>query len=304
MPARSALRTRSTSTVRRRATHHPRIDGVGPRDLRQPAQLELHNVYRPIVPWRVTGQVRNPTKGPSGRDDKIAARRWSEYYNRAKPANRRVDIAFARDFARTPSRAGGPVGRKPSVAGYRAALEQFLRAYGSVVGNFSPWNEPNFELDPLYKDPALAAQLWVAGQQVCRKVAATAKCGQIVAGEYAGAKYDKVKLRYKGKTLRYSTIYRARLTDAKHKPKVWGFHAYHDARLLALGRGADRYELPLTKRYVKAFRGYSGNPQIWLSAIGAPYRLSCAKWLNDDQELDLCKRNINDAAAKRDQGCR
>jgi hypothetical protein len=264
---------------------NPTLEALNPRHL------------RPIVPYNVVRMVDRPRT--TGGCDYKAARRWHDWYERAKRLKPQtdvtIDVAIARDYRRRGSKGSDencPDGKAPRASTYGRHLKAFLKRYGDIVDTVGAWNEPNFVGDPLYNKPALAGSYWVIANRLCQRFGCRA-----VAGEYAGRPKDKYRARYRGGRKQYSTIYHESLRG--RNPEIWGFHAYGDSRSYAF-RYEGRYKAKITRRYYTAFRrsDYKVNghaPEIWLSAIAFPYHVSCKETLKKKAAQEkYCGKEFDD----------
>ena len=95
----------------------------------------------------------------------------------------------------------------PDVAAYEAAVGRFLARY-PWVHVITPWNEPNHQSEPTFRDPAAAAAYYGAVRRACPACT-------IVAGDVLDT----------GNMLSWLGAYRAALPE---QPAVWGLHNYHD----------------------------------------------------------------------------
>jgi len=95
----------------------------------------------------------------------------------------------------------------PDVAAYAAAVGRFLARY-PWVHVITPWNEPNHQGEPTFRDAAAAAAYYGAVRRACPACT-------IVAGDVLDT----------GNMLRWLGAYQAALPEA---PAVWGLHNYHD----------------------------------------------------------------------------
>lgn len=273
--------------------------------------------YRPAVPWRVVEMVN-----AKAAKDRARAKLWTDWYSITKPGStlgaktqsetqRGIKSDIAVQFADTDK-------RPPKMVEYRKNITAFLNAYGNVVGNVSAWNEPqlndtsppNPKQNPTRNNPFAAARYWLVAQRLCHPAGAPARCGQVVAGEYAGASSDqRYKLTYtdssgrrRQRTGNYQTDYRDYLLSSiarankgvpqrakTHYPHVWGFHAYADANRYELVPNATK--APVMEHYVRDFRGGAyRNARIWLTAVGAYYRRPCGE-LRPSDRGDYCKKS-------------
>jgi hypothetical protein len=95
----------------------------------------------------------------------------------------------------------------PDVAAYEAAVGRFMARY-PWVHVITPWNEPNHQSEPTFRDPEAAAAYYGAVRRACPACT-------IVAGDVLDT----------GNMLRWLTAYHAALPE---EPAVWGLHNYHD----------------------------------------------------------------------------
>jgi hypothetical protein len=95
----------------------------------------------------------------------------------------------------------------PDVAAYEAAVGRFLARY-PWVHVITPWNEPNHQSEPTYRDAEAAAAYYGAVRRACPACT-------IVAGDVLDS----------GNMLRWLGAYQAALPE---QPVVWGLHNYHD----------------------------------------------------------------------------
>jgi hypothetical protein len=95
----------------------------------------------------------------------------------------------------------------PDPAAYEAAVRRFLARY-PWVQVITPWNEPNHQAEPTFREPEAAAAYYAAVRRACPSCT-------IVAGDVLDS--DNM--------LGWLARYRAALPEA---PAVWGLHNYHD----------------------------------------------------------------------------
>ncbi len=248
--------------------------------------------YRPIVPWN----VRQLLQQPEGSELKERADLWESWYELTRPNGTRTpteapenpgidsDIAIQFEPGRDTRDA-----RPPRVVEYRKRLDGFLRRYGDVVDNLSPWNEPNLgrslegeRISPTRNNPFRAARYWVVAQHLCHQANKPPRCRHVIAGEYSGQKGgDRYKLKYadavereQEKTGHYQDEYAEYLHDKRQKPQVWGYHAYNDTYRGALRPNAT--DTPTSEYYYRKFTEPEyGSPKIWLTAVGSYYHRPC-----------------------------
>jgi hypothetical protein len=95
----------------------------------------------------------------------------------------------------------------PDVAAYQAAVGRFLARY-PWVHVITPWNEPNHQSEPTFRDPGAAAAYYGAVRRACPACT-------VVAGDVLDTR----------NMLPWLGAYHAALSE---EPKVWGLHNYHD----------------------------------------------------------------------------
>lgn len=137
--------------------------------------------YRPIVPWNILRFKRST----------VARGDWELYVARVRalrkaspnPEAAKVDVAL--QFKKGQKKA-------QSVRSYSDEFERFRRAYGDMMNNVTPWNEPQVRSakNPTRNRPFLAARYWVAAQRRCHPKGHSQRCGNIIAGDFAGRPRD------------------------------------------------------------------------------------------------------------------
>jgi hypothetical protein len=95
----------------------------------------------------------------------------------------------------------------PDVAAYEASVGRFLERY-PWVHLITPWNEPNHQSEPTFRDPEAAAAYYGAVRRACPACT-------IVAGDVLDTR----------NMVPWLGAYHAALSE---EPKVWGLHNYHD----------------------------------------------------------------------------
>jgi len=192
--------------------------------------------------------------------------------------------------------------RAPRLAQYEPILRRFLRRYGSVmedqsgerVGTLAPWNEPNFPDNPTSKDPVRAARYWKAAQAICHPRGANNRCGEVVAGEWAGYANPKRPrlIRHKGRNRTYERVYEQYILNrspqkGSQRPRAWGWHNYGDNfAYQRMGKYAPlrRFKWKTTSRFYDKYssgsynytaKGESHVPKRWLTATGVYYHRNC-----------------------------
>lgn len=150
--------------------------------------LELDAV-RLVVPWDA-----GTRPGP-----------WNAWIERALRDGSRVQIAFEHGPG---SRCPDTPCPLPSIVAYGDALAALLAAY-PAIREITPWNEPNHNSQPTFRNPAAAAAYYEEARARCPACI-------VVAGDFLDD----------GALVGYLSSYRAALTSA---PRVWGLHNYFDA---------------------------------------------------------------------------
>lgn len=259
--------------------------------------------YRPIVPYKVVKMLDSPSQEARDRADL-----WTDWVRTFKKSVR-TDVSF--QFAPGQKRA-------PTASEYRRHITRFLDRYGDKIkiGAVSAWNEPQLGLNtggrknPTFKNPLRAARFWKIAQAVCHPKGKAPRCGNVVAGEYAGYRGDpSYKLNSKAtpaekefqRTRRYEADYRAYLFSQlkgakqvsqrakKHAPYVWGFHAYGDLRTYHYRQRSSR--AAISERYFRQFRGDGYRlPRVWMTAGGSYYRQPCSM-LSIERVNRYCKKD-------------
>jgi hypothetical protein len=131
------------------------------------------------------------------------------------------------------SREPSPGGHlRPSVAAYKRSFRRFHALY-PWVQEFTAWNEAN-HCGQLCDDPELAARYFDAMADVCPRC-------RIVAADVL----DSPTM------LRWLKAFRA---AARHRPRIWGLHNYHDANRFVRGG---------TRSLLRAVKG-----EIWFTETG------------------------------------
>jgi hypothetical protein len=150
--------------------------------------LEINDV-RLVVPWDA-----GTREGP-----------WNGWIARALRDGARVQVALEHGPG---SRCPDSPCPLPSTAAYGDALAALLATY-PAIREITPWNEPNHNSQPTFRNPSAAAAYYEEARVRC------AGC-TIVAGD----------LLDDGALFGYLSAYKAALTST---PRVWGVHNYFDA---------------------------------------------------------------------------
>ncbi|MEN0015533.1 MAG: glycosyl hydrolase [Solirubrobacteraceae bacterium] len=133
---------------------------------------------------------------------------------------------------------------KPTVAQY-TTLITWLKGRYPWWNTLTPWNEANYNSQPTFRNPALAAQYWKAAKTAC--VGCTVTSPSIVAWDGAPKKW---LAQFQAAT--------------KNKVKLWAVHIYGDQNRL-------------TDIHLKAFEK-SVKGQIWVTEAAGWVRFTLPKW--------------------------
>lgn len=141
--------------------------------------------------------------------------------------------------------------RPPTPARYRDAVSRFIKRY-RWIREYVPWNEPNHFTQPLWYQPALAADYYNQLGRACRGCLVLAG-GLVDSGK---AKRGRGRQPWPATNIRsFLKIYRKRLHG---RPRVWAFQNYYDA---------NTFGSTLTGLFLQLTRG-----PVWLTETGGSLR--------------------------------
>jgi hypothetical protein len=296
----------SSAEATRLASMRMGLTESDPAVLFSPNRFQSPRRIRPVVPLRVL-QMR----GSANQVESERANKWRRFYHVAKAPKLPDEQSCTSGLAQNEYGRKSPhekncgvatdisiqffdtdPAKPPSPKRYKRHLVDFLNAYPRITRHLGAWNEPQLNRNPTRKHPRRAAQFWIAAQQACHPKGSKIRCKHVVAGEFAGGR-KSVRFDEDGEKKSYEKVYRdylySRLAGRYrklHKPRVWGFHAYEDVHRRELLRKLDASQeatgapladdTPIVDRFHRQHvKGAYPDANLWITAIGAPYRLKC-----------------------------